>query len=85
MFNYNLTEKLYFPDLNSLFSSAPGRRTVAVVFAGISTADLESGGMGLGIMRERAADIGADLSIETQAAGGTAVVLTWIGEIGDSS
>jgi len=49
---------------------------------GYSSKDRESEGMGISIMRERAAAIQASLSLESQPGHGTQVTLIWCGETG---
>ena len=50
---------------------------------GFSPENGQSGNMGLGIMHERAAAIGADLSIESQPGRGTKVTMNWTGKPGN--
>ena len=44
---------------------------------GFAANDIEPGELGLGIMQERAASIGATLAIESQPGQGTQVTIVW--------
>jgi signal transduction histidine kinase len=44
---------------------------------GFDPSSVAAGHLGLGIMRERALAIGADLDISNQAGGGTRVLVSW--------
>jgi signal transduction histidine kinase len=50
---------------------------------GFSSQDETLGNLGLGIMRERAADIQASLTIDSQIGQGTHLELTWCGVVKD--
>jgi signal transduction histidine kinase len=50
---------------------------------GFSTGLIQSKSLGIGIMYERAAAIGADLALESQPGRGTQVILTWSNESRD--
>ncbi len=67
-------------------SASPAESQIALVIAddgvGFAMEDPYSEHMGIGIMRERAAAIGADVWIESQVDRGTTVTLIWPASIG---
>ena len=65
--------------------AAPADQTVSLTISdngvGFSGKNDQPGHMGLGIMRERATAIGADLSIESEPGRGATVALSWTGKL----